>query len=161
MSQTSYAVDMSPAAAGMVADSGVMDVMTGENVAEAIPFGLFVSRDTAGDHRIKLPAAAADITDVKKARGVAMNQQAIESSASGDPQYPIKSAVPVLKKGRIWVKVEEAVAPTDTVSIRHAAGGNGVGSFCKTADGSRALLAGAKYLTTAAANGLAVVEMDL
>lgn len=161
--QLSYSTDMSPAREGQLADTGNNDVMTKENTATAIFFGKFVSRGAADKSCIR-PAAAADITDAKKALGVAISHQALESSATGDPEYPVNSAVNVLKKGRVWVEVEEAVTPLDPVYVRYAAGAGGtvLGSFRMSADTATAgLLAGAKYLSTAAAAGLALLELDI
>ena len=162
--QTSYSIDQPKAIEGQLADLENKDVMTGENTLTDIFFGKFVSRG-AGDNLIIRPAASTDITDVTKARGVALTHQAIESNlGSAAPFYPQKSAVNVLKKGRVWVKVEEAVTPTDPVFVRFASGAGGtvLGSFRKTADtATAAQLAGAKYLSNAAANGLALLELDI
>lgn len=161
MSQLAYTVDQAAALEAQLADSGVHDIMTKENTAIAVPFGRFVVRDTA-DNSCKLPGLSTDITNALLALGLALRHQALESSASGAPTYPIKSAVNVLKKGRAWVKVEEDVTPGSTVHVRYAAGGNGVGSFGDTTGTSeRAPLAGAKYLSTALANALALIEFDL
>lgn len=153
MSQLDYSLDQPTALEGQLADSGFTDKVSKENAA-AVPFGLFLTKDT-GDKAVKLPAAAADITDPLKRQGVALAHQALESSASGDPTYPAKSAVNVLRKGRVWVAVEEDVSPTDPVYVRYA---NGVavtdgtqdqkGAFRKSPDG----VAQVATLTPTAAN---------
>lgn len=161
MSQTSYSLNQPVAKEGMLYDAGENDVLSFNNPVDAIAFGKFVVRST-GDDECKLPAASADITDVTKALGLALSSQTVEQSALGVAQWDAKSQVPVLKKGRAWVKVEETVTVGSTVHVRYAAGGNGVGSFGDTTGTSeRAPLAGAKYLTGASANGLAVVEFNL
>jgi hypothetical protein len=72
----------------------------------------------------------------------------------------------VLRSGRVLVKVEQAVVKgTDSVFVRFASGSGGtvLGSFRKDADTSTAvaLPAGsAKWLTSASANGLAVLELN-
>lgn len=161
MSQTSYAVNMSEGKNGALYDAGDNDVMSVVNPAVAIPFGkLVVQNGTEGQG--KLPTASTDITDNQKVLGFALCSQNIESDASGDPEYPVNSVVPVLRKGRAYVKVEETVTESSVVYVRYAAGGNGVGCFGDTAGTSeKAILAGARYVKGASANGLAVVEFNL
>ena len=163
MSQTSYAVNMSAGKAGGLYDAGDNDVISVVTPVGgvAIPFGkLMVRNGTEGQG--KLPVLAADVTTALNVLGLALASQNIESDASGDPEYPVGSVVPVMRKGRAYVKVEETVTEGSDVYVRYAAGGNGVGSFGDTAGTSeRALLAGARYLLGAATNGLAVVELNL
>lgn len=160
MSQTSVA-EQAAALPGMKADMGFDDVLS--RIGEvAVPFGKLVVLGTDKDKQCKLPTVATDITDVTKPLGVSLKSHAMESNSAGDPTYDIKDMVSVLHKGRVYVKVEQAVVPTDSVYVRYAAGGNGLGSFGNSAGTSeRALLAGARYLSTAAADGLAIVELDL
>lgn len=159
MSQTVVA-EQAAAFAGMKADAGNDDVLSraGEG---AIPFGKLVSLGTLKDSQAKLPAAAGDVTDVKKVLGVSLQSHAMEQNGAGAATYDDKDMVSIMHKGRCYVKVQEAVSPTDTVAVRHVAGGDGLGSFQKTADANHALLAGARYLSTAGAGGLALLEVDL
>jgi hypothetical protein len=162
MSQTSVA-EQAAAFEGQIADSAFGDVVS--RLAEgAVPFGKFVCLGTNKDTQCKLPAAAADITDVKKRLGVSVRSHAIESApAVALPTYPDKAEVSVLKKRRIYVKVEQAVVATDDVYVRFVAGGNGLGSFGNTAGAGpdRALLADARYVKAAGANEMAILELDL
>lgn len=162
MSQTSVA-EQAAAFEGQDADSGFGDCLS--RLAEgAVPFGKLVVLGTLKDSQCKLPAAAADITDLLKRLGIALKSHAMESNpAVVASQYADKAMVSVAHKKRVYVKVEEAVSPTDPVFVRFLAGGLGQGSFGKTAGAGpdRAALAGARYLSTAAINGLAVVEVDL
>ena len=67
----------------------------------------------------------------------------------------------VLSRGRIWVQAEEAVAVGDPVFARYAAGGNGIGALGMQAGTSeRSQVAGARWLSAASANGLAMVEIQ-
>ena len=162
MSQLSYSIDQAVGFEGLQADAGIAtDVMSFSNAAAAL-IGKFACRDTA-DNSMKHPAAATDVTDQKDQLGVVIHTHALESSASGDPQYPLKSAVPVLTKGRVWVKVEEAVTPDSDVYVRFAVGtGSVLGAFRASADTATAALlpnARARYRSTAAANGLALLEL--
>lgn len=163
MSQTSYAVNMSEGKNGSLYDAGDNDVVSVITplTGVAIPYGrLVVQNGTEGQG--KLPVLAADITTAQNVLGFALSSQNIESDASGDPEYPVGSVVPVLRKGRAYVKVEEDVTVASVVYVRYAAGGNGLGCFGDTAGTSeKAILAGARYVKGASANGLAVVEFNL
>lgn len=162
MSQTSYSLAQAIAMPGLLGDSGFHDVLSGI-ASTAMGFGLGVLKGTA-DSDLALPGVSGDVA---KIRGVTVHQHK-EQDLSSVAQYKQKDAVSVLHKGRIWVMVEEAVVPGDAVYVRYAAGGNGVGSFGKTAgsteraqlsDGSQG--SKAKYLTSASANGLALLEVAL
>lgn len=161
MSQTSYSEYM-PAAAfeGQLADSGLTDKLS-IPCAAAMPFGKLVVQDTA-DLSGKLPGAATDITDAKKVLGLSVATQTVENNpAVNGPQYPAGSVVPTLRKGRAWVKVEGDVNPDSSVYVRYAAGGNGPGSFSGAlVSSATAVVAGARYLTTATANNFALLEAD-
>lgn len=161
MSQNNYSQYM-PAAAfeGQLADSGLTDKLS-IPCALAMPFGKLVVRDV-GDLTGKLPAAETDITDPQKVHGFSIATQTVENDPTvANPQYPAKSVVPTLRKGRAWVKVETNVNPDSDVYVRYAAGGNGPGSFGGTAVSSAtAVVAGARYLTTATANNFALLEAN-
>lgn len=157
--QTSYSTDQGAVAyEGQLYDSGQTDKVSAK-CANAIPYGKLLIKG-AGDFEAGLPASALDVTNARRTLGISIATQAIEQSLTGDPQYPAKSVVSVLRKGRIWVKVEDTVTPNSDVFVRHAAGGNGVGSFAGAAGAGLALLAGAQYLTGASANGFAVLEVN-
>jgi len=163
MSQTAYQLYLSKAGfEGQLADSGQTDKWSviGEG---AIPFGKLVVRGTDVDKQGNLPSAAGDITPSLNVWGMAIHSQSVMSDPSVVPaQYPDKSAVPCLRKGRAYVKVEEAVTVASAVHVRYAAGGNGLGSFGDTTGTSeRAPLAGAKYMSDAAANEFAIIEFNL
>lgn len=162
MSQTSYSIDQAVAIEGMIADASlVQDVITGQNQVTAVEFGKFVAKG-AGDNDIIVPAAATDITSALLRRGVVHAHQAMESSASGNPQYPVKSAVNVLKKGRIWVKPEDTVDPTLSVHVRYAGVGTKGAFRGATVASETAVLANARWLsTTTVAGQLALLEIDL
>lgn len=160
--QTTYNQDQDPVGyEGQIADSGFTDKVS-IKCALAVPFGKLVVRDTADDSG-KLPAAATDITNAKNPQGLALASQAVEQNPGvATPQYPAKSAVPCLRKGRAWVKVEDAVTPASDVYVRYAGAGNGAGSFRGSAVASEAaILANAKYKTSAGIDGFALVEFDL
>ncbi len=137
MSQTSYSQTMTVGRAGMIADNGPRDVVSKTNPVVALKFGRAVCRGTA-DRDVKLPTSAAEAA---ACIGVTLLSQSIESSATGDPQYPVGSDVPVLKKGRVWVQVTEAVVAGSPVYVRYATGLADTGDvdkggFSDTGDGT-------------------------
>lgn len=161
MSQTSY-VEQGQLLAGQKADSGFDDVMS--LLAEgAVPFGRFVTAGTDLDRQGQLPDAAADITNVKAVRGIAIQSHAIESEylGSNPAQYKDQDAMSVMKKGRVAVNVEEAVTPADAVFVRYAGAGN-AGEFRTDDPGSEAAeLANARFITSTTGAGVAILEVDL
>lgn len=137
---------------------------THTRVAEvAIQAGCFVVQGTA-DGQGKLPTSSGDVA---KGLGVApyfaLNDSRFPSGGSAGVTYQIGDTVEA-GIGQVWVTVEEAVSPMDAVYVRYdtGAGGSQKGAFRKSADTSTAAaLTGARYLTTASAGGLALVEINL
>ncbi len=116
------------------------------------------------DKGAKLPAAAGDVTG--KTLGITRYQASrmVNWPSGVTVPFPNGTTVPVIRRGKIWVKVEEAVAPGDPVFARHTAGAGGttIGAFRKSADtATAAQVPSAVYRTTAAINGLALVEINL
>jgi hypothetical protein len=164
MSQNSYSQNMAVGRAGMVADNKTVDIVTRVNPTVAIPFGCAVVKGTA-DRDVKLPTAATDITGQGKFQGVALIDTVQSVADSNAPGFVVKSVVPVIQKGVVWVQVEEAVAPTDPVYVRYADGvadntKTQKGAFRKSADTSTAAqVPNARYITSAAAGGFAQVQL--
>jgi len=133
--------------------------------AAAIGFGIVVSRDQMDDQKARLPIAAADITDAKIALGFTVMTQAIEQNygSAGSSGYVLESAMSVMRKGRIYVQTEDAVADGGSVYVRHVAGaGETLGSVRSDADGSDAdILPGAAFRKTTSAAGISIVELNL
>jgi hypothetical protein len=158
--QTSYAQNMLPAFPGMKADLApgyARSMAQGEASAE-VPFGVAVAQGSADDTCILPSGSGAKIV------GVALH------SATYQPLYQLgtvglkpKTTVNVMEKGTVWVTVEENVAKEDPVFIRHTAGAGGtqLGAFRKSADTASAIQQkGCRYLTSASAGGVAMVEVD-
>lgn len=171
MSQTSYD-EQGAALNGQKYDLS-NDVVSSYAAEERIPFGCFVSLGTDKDEQVKLPALAADITDVKAKRGVCVHDHSNENVQDGlAPGVEAKKPVNVMQKGRVWVEVEQAVSPSDPVYVRFANDGGGAGAtdqkgiFRKDADDSvaaaAALLSDARwYKSSQTVDGklLAVLEL--
>lgn len=123
--------------------------------------GRFVCFGTA-DNQVKLPTVTGDVTG--KPCGITRYQPAtmVNWPAGQSVPYPQGTVTPVVRRGKVWVKVEEAVVPGDPVFARFAAGAGGtiLGAFRKTADTATAVaIPSAVYRTTAGINGLALVEL--
>lgn len=173
MSQLSYA-EQAPAIAGMVADfSGGIDADTmvnGEASAE-IAFGKMVVQSavqstsgtgtaaTGTPAKAKLPAASTD-----DFYGVVLFSNEYDKRLElGDTGVKPAKMLAVKHRGRVWVKVEVAVATTDAVYARYTTNGGLVpGDFRNDADTAKALrIYGAKFLTATSGAGLALLEFDM
>lgn len=114
-----------------------------------VGFGRFCSLGTDKDLQCKHPALAADITDVKAKRGVALQSHAEENAQDGlIPGYEDKKPVSVMARGEVYVEVEADVDPTDDVYVRHAvdASLDQLGIFAPAAGTGLAQLANARWL---------------
>jgi len=121
----------------------------------------------ASDGSCKLPTVATDITSVLKPLGITRSNVARDpnfpSGGTAGYTYQIGDSVEVVSRGRVWVTVEEAVSAGDDVYVRFDTGtGSQKGAFRTSSDSTTAaLLAGARYLTAASANGVALVDLNL
>ena len=157
MSQLDYN-DMSatPAVKGMLADIALSDKV-GRNSLVAIAFGLGLVQ-TAVAGQAALPSATGFTFE-----GISVQTNKPTSNATGEAQYEIGEEITVLRKGRIWVYVETAVAVNDDVFLRHTVNGALLaGDFRTDADTARAdQITNARFITATTAAGLAMVEINL
>lgn len=109
MSQNSYPLNMPIGIAGQLADNGPHDVLTYNNPLQAIPAGRALEKISGDANGVQLPDdGSANIV------GLSLRDRAQEGAA-----YEPKSAVAVLRKGRILVAVEEAVTPESAPHYRY------------------------------------------
>ena len=161
--QLTYAINQSAAQAGQLYDLSEYDFVSAVNPSADVPFGVALAQGAA-DGQCKLPAASGDIAKILGVAALVQTKEQPLPSASGPVVYKMGSDIALMRKGRIYVKVEEAVSAMDAVFIRFASGGGGtqLGAFRKSADtASAAQVSGAVYRTSAGANGFAVVEFNL
>lgn len=133
---------------------------------QAIEFGKCVVRDervTTGLN-CRLPRQATDLSG-NHAFGIALADTSLETrSAAPLAGYNAGMAVSVLRKGRIWVEVEDYASVVDgaAVYVRHAASGTEeLGSIRTDADTADAtVLPGAKFYGVAVGS-LAIVELNI
>ena len=132
--------------------------------AQVLPFGVFVCHDVDGDNKAMLPTVATDVTGIK-ARGIVLHSQNVEQalSPSTNVGYKPQSVMSVMTKGRVYVRVEENVTPSSAVYVRYAPNGvnTQLGAIRASADSSSAAAyASARFLTTALAGEVAVLEIN-
>lgn len=135
--------------------------VNGEASAE-IAFGRMVKQGTLDNEAILLTAE----TDTDKFLGIVVRSDSyIATTELGTTGLKPDVVMTVLRKGRIWVQVEEAVTPASAVWVRCVgeAGVDYAGQFRDTDDGSDTadISAFAKYLTTTTGAGLALLDIDM
>lgn len=103
--------------AGQIVDLGPKDIITRINTSNAvIPFGRFVTKGAVQDSAV-LPDASGEVTGLV-GLGVTVRTLA-NKDADG---YADEAAMSVMKKGRIWVQVENAVVAESQAYARFSAG---------------------------------------
>lgn len=132
MPQSSYTLGPANAAfAGQKTESGPSQVGTyANNQGADIPAGVFVA--LTGDAQVTLPTTA-----TVQLAGVVMNQFARDpNDLTGTNAVKAGASCAVLEFGDIWVLSEQAMAVTDKVFVRYAAGAGGtqLGAIRKDAD---------------------------
>lgn len=155
MAQLSYNAANADPIPGMIADAaGAPQKIQSYNVTEALPmFGIGVQKVAADENGIELVDGGSGMVV-----GVVCRQLATveDSHAVGD-------AAAVMRRGRIYVYVDGDVTPDDTVYCRHTVntGKLILGAFRADNDGGKAQAVTAKFLTSASAGGVAVLDINL
>lgn len=145
------------------ASAGSLTASTVTSQNAAFPDGhlaIFDSSVSSDPMAVRLPNASADITTVTSVAGIALADHFASVRTSNATLAP--KMLSFMRKGQIYVAVEEAVTANSPVYVRYAAGGNGLGAFGAGAGSSeRALLNGAVYRSAAASGAVAVVEINI
>ena len=158
--QSAFVFDKSLGYPGCVADA-VNTVKESKAAAAAVPFGTLVCRRASpadGQDVCANPAATADVT--ARAYGIALRDETRKHGTG----YEINDQVTYLRRGRVWVTVEDGVTGGAAVFVRFTveAPDLQLGTFRSDADTDKAVaLPGAVYRTSASAGGLAMVEINL
>jgi hypothetical protein len=162
--QTTYSTDMAVARVGMLADAGLIKhVGSFKATAGLVYIGRVVTKGTDAEDIIH-PVSAAGVSNPLLVRGIVLHSHECASKADGlDPNYPIASVVPVLRKGRVWVNAVAAATESSSVVNVYWNGSNPLGAMTGSADSTfTAVLPNARWITSSSgANALAVVEVDL
>lgn len=135
MSQTAYSVDPALAFRGLLGDPNddSFAIPMANGAAAAQGFGIMVLRDaTNPEEQFDIMSAAG-----QDPLGILVHTQAQENPDLADPLgVDLLEMASVLRRGRIWVRVEEAITVTDGVFFRHTTGsGTEIGAFRNDLDG--------------------------
>lgn len=153
MSQTTYDIQADRATAGMLADAG-HDMYHVSLAAEdsAIGFGLAVVQGTDPEVQAKLSTATGGTF-----AGVTLHQHALQDETADG--FVEDEVMTVLKKGRVWVQTNVAVAIGDPVYFVHS--GADVGKFRNDNTAADAISAGAEFVAYDSGTGLAAISLNL
>lgn len=174
--QTSYNFNPAAAVAGMVADESEGIRVLSKVASGAVPVGLacMPATDPMAIPSLTSATALAANPGQVKAWGTATDDPVLLSNFVGVPiydssrppydannAYSDKDPVPVLRKGLIWVPVEAAVTQYADVYLRTAVNGGltVIGGFAGAAGTGLSKLPNARWLSTTAGAGLAVLEL--
>lgn len=131
-----------------------------------VPFGRGLARGTLPDVAT-LPSVTSFVFEgisIARAKG-RLKDNTVSPPVTEDAKWLGSDSMNVLRRGRIWVRPEDAVTIASDVFIRHTQGlapAETVGRFRTDADGSNAdQLNGARWLSNAGAGVLAVLEINI
>ena len=166
--QTTVADRMTLAIAGMLDQSEMVASIrsyTSEEASAEIPFGTMVIRGTDEDNGV-LQVHTSGATVIALLAGVVVHSHAYAKTQElGDTGLKPDTTFGVLQKGRIWVTTEDACDPGDAVRVRVVVAGAEVkGAFRVAADSTDCVVLSktmARWLTSAGAGGLALLELDM
>ncbi len=163
--QTSYTQDPAVAFPGQPADIGFKDdISTIVEEASGIAPGLVVVRGTDPDRQAALPSAA--FTDAE-VLGVSLRTHKARSdgAVADNENYEDESRMPVRRRGRVWVVVENAFTAGASIFGRHTAGAGGsvIGRVRVTDNDTNtcSAVAGARLVTSGGAGELGLLELNL
>lgn len=141
----------------LMPDAGAVTIKTKQAFGKLLSVYIPVQGGTAGTFTIGTSPDAAEFSR-RDVLGMSIWQSAHEPyTADG---YLDKEEMPVLRKGRGYVVVEDAVANGDAVYVRIVvSGADACGQFGGERSASFALLRGAVFRSTAAIDGVAVMEL--
>lgn len=161
--QTSYAQSMTAAYAGMLADGSANDciAMRNDEVSAEIAFGRAVMFGSTTDGTsAKLPTAESSVI----AGLVVHSHSYAQTTELGSTGVKVGGILNVLRKGRMWVTVEDAVIPGDRLWVRGVAGGDPefLGGLLPADDSTDTVdcTGQGQFLTAASAGALALLEVD-
>lgn len=135
---------------------------------QAIDFGLLLVQDPDNDQGAILPTLQSEIlNNIRNIVGIDIHSHTAENAREGEVNSgnKISKAMSVLRRGRVYVRVEEAVTPASVPHVRFAAGAEGtrLGAFRASVDTDTAepLLSEFRFKSSAGAGELAILEISL
>lgn len=147
--QTDYKLKQDEGTPGMIADSGEFFAESCVGQGSGLAFGLVVVQGDSSS-AVKVPDNAAN-----KVRGVILSSH--EHSADEDL---VGQGLNIARKGRVWVRVENAVTVGAAGHVRYAGVGN-VGQLRSAAVVDETLPVAGSFRKDAAAGELSIFEFDL
>lgn len=110
--QTSYSLSMNEGTPGLIASAGgsPRTVLTYNNPVDAIEFGRAIAKVSGTDGACQLPSGGSAVIV-----GVAVRDTSVEGIS-----YVAKSNVGALRRGQIYVEVENTVTEDSDVYVRHS-----------------------------------------
>lgn len=154
--QTTYGTTAS-AYPGLIADNGLVDILSYAAEASDIEPGLGVIEGTDPEKQALLATATGGVI-----LGITVRRLFGTADASDQITYKENKMMDVIASGRVWVLMEDAHTRGDDVYVRHTAGGGGaiLGSIRTDADTATAdQIVGATVLTSAGAGALAQIQL--
>lgn len=151
-----YASDLAPAYEGMIADTSLADVISRTvETSGGIGFGKPVAQGALER------GCKADVSATLDILGITVRNVAVANDGTGSnlDEYPQYDGAGILRKGVIWVKVSDAggVVAGDPVWMAKA---TGLFSNADLGSSGSIRLAGARWESTGANNGLARMRVD-
>jgi hypothetical protein len=160
--QTVYDTETPVGIEGQKIEAYPSGIVTGIAEGGAIPVGRLVVMDTTAgraDKSARLPAATGDVTNTNLVLGFSMLDPTYPQ-----PPYAQYKTFPIMRKGRILLYSETAIAKGTRPFVRFAAGGtSNLGAIRADADTATAVAAPYAVVITpvTTAGGLCVVEINL
>ena len=154
--------------AGVAGAGTVTLVATTANITgNPVPFGRALAKTTTSDNSVALPSVTGftfEGISIARAKG-RPRDNTVSPPVTGDAVWRDDEPIPVLRKGKIWLRPEQAVTPASDVYIRHTQGldaAHTVGRFRTDADTAKAdQLVPARWFTSANADALAGLDINI
>ena len=156
--QTAIRNRISAYRAGMIPEGGVTKRRTYETSGSGMKPGVAVRQGANADQiQLGVTGASSNPRAVTSFLGIVVRDRTRRESVTGVPDgnYAMGVNVEVLYEGPIAVQVDAAVSVGDDVTVNN---GTGVLSS-KTVSSTQSLIPRARWITAAAANGIAIVEL--
>ncbi len=164
MSQTAYTVDAPVAFAGLIAEAGGREASISrafENAGAAAGYGAGrpAVAGTDPETQFDVPSGAGD-----RFLGITVHQHGRQDlELAGDFAFITDEPVELVRRGRIWVIVEEAVTAGDPVFWRHTVNGGLIpGGWRTDLDTANAIqVLQAEFMTDALIDTVAIIDLNL
>lgn len=159
--QTTYNTEPGIAVAGQIEDrQGAYIVSRSLETAAGVDAGVFVAKGASSD-QAKAIAAAGDVG--ANTLGVTVYRP-IKMPISATVRFAEKETLPIIRRGRVWVKVQGDVADDSAFFVVHENAGGNAGAIRADAgsgDNEATAFAPGRVVIGGSAGGVALVEVNL